>query len=122
MSTRVSRTAQERSEHDKIILEMRENRIGCAVIADTLDIPVHLVWQTLARLDASGKHRARTYRRKAYSRSLRHLVQEHGSVTIEAGLNGGYVVTVGDKYSGSECSDLPPAVRSAMKEIRQDGE
>lgn len=45
------------------------------------------------------------------------LVRGYDSVTVEVGLNGGYIVTIGD-VTGQEKGGLPAAIRSAWDALR----
>ena len=49
---------------------------------------------------------------------LSDLVDEHMLVTIELGINDGYIVTIGET-SGIECANIWAAVRSARSAVRK---
>lgn len=50
---------------------------------------------------------------------LKSAIEVHGSCTVEEGLNGGYIATVGDVWTGVETKTIHGAIVSAMVEAMQ---
>lgn len=53
----------------------------------------------------------------AKSPRIKQLVDEHLLVTVEKGIAGGYIATIGD-VDGKECSTVYSALRSARDAIK----
>ena len=102
---------------DAQVLKLREQRYSCKGIAMLLEIPEHQVWRCLQRNGLSGKARYQTRQRQyvGRKRTLEAAVEEYGAVTIEAGLNGGYLAHLGDEATGEERETVVQAIRAARE-------
>lgn len=94
------------------IIELREQGNTCKETAEIVGVTEPTVWYTMRRSGLNGKirHYRRGYQKPA---SIQRAVEEYGSVLIEEGLNGGYVVTINDVFVGTECGSIGSAIRSA---------
>jgi hypothetical protein len=50
---------------------------------------------------------------------LSDVVESNGLITIEQGLNGGYIVTLGDQWTGEERCSIKGAIKSAETAARE---
>lgn len=94
------------------IIALRRKGYTCREAAEIAGVSESAVWYTMRRNGLAG--RFRQYR-KGYQppASVSGAVEEYGTVTIEEGLNGGYIATVADVYQGGECGSVGAAIRSA---------
>ncbi len=51
---------------------------------------------------------------KTWTRPVHTAINTHGSVTVEQGLNDGYIATVGDEWTGREAKSVHQAIISAL--------
>jgi hypothetical protein len=98
---------------DKII-QLRKSGATCREAAEAIGVSQSAVWYTMRAHGLAGKIRAH---RSGYTPpgSIHRAVDEYGTVTIEEGASGGYIVTVADVYQGNECGSIGAAIRSASE-------
>lgn len=106
---------------DERIMEMRAKGMSCREAAEAEGVPVHIVYQAAKRQRLSGKYRAAHKRRR--NAGMEDVVHRFGAVEIEAGLDGGFIATVGtgpQTYTGSQCTRLANAVLSAVRRAERE--
>lgn len=115
------RSNAQRQYDDELIVRMREHGLSREDTAKILGVGLPIINEAVTRLGIGGKYRVRKYKPRVYTRDLIEAIREFGVVTIEDGLNGGFIVTVGDEARGQECAKLPSALKSAQKEAYERG-
>jgi hypothetical protein len=106
---------------DEAIIRLRtENNLSCRAVAEELGIEEYSVWYCMRRHGLAGKIRAHAKAIKRIQIDLDYALDQVGEVIIERGLNGGYIVTVGD-LTGLEKMSIDAAVRSAINDEADGG-
>lgn len=93
--------------HDSVIHTLYTEGESQTQISRTLDIPLSAVRSRLSSMGFIEKNRVDG------TTDLDRALDEYEMLTIERGLNGGYVVTIEDA-TGEEKQTLIAAIRSAM--------
>jgi len=93
------------------IVALRKEERTCREVSHIVGVSEATVWSAMRRANLAGKIRGKAENRPAAS--IEAAVDRYGSVTIEAGLNGGYIATLGNDLTGRECGTPASAIRSA---------
>jgi transposase len=120
---------------DERVVALRKAGYSCRTTAKELGVPEHYVWAVMQRTGNAGRYHAAPKRdghtvvrhdgshagRKQEvamrrMQRLETLIEEYDAITIEAGLEGGYIVTLDDTWTGSERRRISDAIASAVKE------
>ena len=64
--------------------------------------------------DRHGKLHQNPEQKRKHTHPLPSAIKVHGCLTIEEGLNGGYIATVGDVWMGGEAATWMEAINLAM--------
>ena len=112
-------------ETEQEILRLRHQGYTCKDTAARLGVTRGAVYYTMRRNGLNGKiHAGRSgkpgKRRPSRAASLADKVRRHGEITLETGLNNGFLATIDGKVTGSESRTLLGAINSA--EEAQDDE
>lgn len=94
------------------IIRLRKDGATCREAAEAVGVTETSVWYVMRKHGLNGKiHNHRNgYQPPG---SIHRAIEEYGTVTIEEGMNGGYIATVADVYQGGECGSVGAAIRSA---------
>jgi len=109
------------------IIAMRQQGYSCREIAERWGIPEHRVWYVMQTTGNAGRYHAAPKRdghtsgraqaqKRRREQKLEELVEQYDVVTIAAGLNGGYIVTLDDEWTGEERQGITAALASAVQE------
>jgi len=112
---------------DERIVALRRAGHSCRSVADELCIPQSHVWNVMQRTGNAGRYHAAPKRdghqagrgqaqKRRREQKLEELVEQYDVVTIAAGLNGGYIVTLDDEWTGEERQGITAALASAVRE------
>lgn len=96
------------------IVFLRQTGRTCREAAEAVGVSEGSVWHVMRKRGLAGRIREH---RQGYQppASIAAAIEEYGAVYIEAGLNGGYIATVEDVYTGGECGTVGAAIRSAAQ-------
>jgi len=104
---------------DQEILALRSSadHPACRVIAERLKISEGRVWACLRRHHRTHEYRAAQPKRERIPPSqlpfLEGILREFGEITLEEGVGGGYIATIGD-WTGNVRETITEAVQDAM--------
>jgi transposase len=102
------------------ILTWREQGQSCKEIAERLGVPEWQIHNVMKQTGNAGRWRARPKypktRRKPRTqlKRLEDVLSRYGSLYIEPGAWSGYIATLDDRWTGSECLTTDEAIYSAI--------
>jgi len=98
------------------VIALRKAGRTCRETAIEVGCAESTVWSVMRRTGLNGQIRNIRPASRRPAASVEAAVERFGSVYIEEGMNGGYIATLGDEWTGSECATPQSAIRSAATE------
>jgi len=98
---------------DSEIISLRKSGLSCRAVAEELDIEEHAVWYCMRRHGLAGLLRAAPERKPRMKIDIDYALDAFGELSIERGLNGGYLVTI-DGRTGEERMSIEAAIRAVI--------
>ena len=99
------------------MVELRRSGKTCKKVAEALSVPVWSVWRATRDAGLSGEIRNYSHKR-ATARKPRpmidRLLDRVDSILIERGSAGGIIVTLDDRWTGTEQETAGDAIKSAV--------
>jgi hypothetical protein len=103
-------------EVEQNIVRLRKQYYSCEATAQMCDVSIGTVYHVMRKYGLNGKIHAaheRAKRRPSRAASITDKVRRHGEVTIESGLNNGFIATIDGEWTGGESGTVLGAINSA---------